>query len=63
MLTPDMLVTSDPVAELDAALDIGSAQLRTAHQRGVSGVVEYLTRWVDTRLNQRSGSATVHRPP
>lgn len=50
----DMLVTNDPVAELDAALATATAYLQAARQRGDSHTVERLTQWINHRLDQRN---------
>jgi hypothetical protein len=60
VLIPDrleMLVTGDPVAELDAALSGTATQLRNARQHGDGGLAERLARWVDMRLDERNGFA------
>lgn len=61
MLIPDrleMLVTGDPVAELDAALSITAVQLQDARRHGDAHRFERLARWMDMRLDQRSSFAS-----
>jgi hypothetical protein len=48
-----MLVTSDPVAELDHALADATARLRAAQARGDTQVAERLAAWIDQRLDER----------
>jgi len=48
-----MLVTGDPVAELDAALLQATAQLHLARVDGDVLAVQRLTEWIDHRLDQR----------
>lgn len=50
----DMLVTNDPVAELDAALATATASLHRARQHGDPRAVERLTQWINLRLDQRN---------
>lgn len=50
----DMLVTGDPVAELDAALATAATQLRAARGRGDTHTAARLVRWIDTRLDERT---------
>jgi hypothetical protein len=56
MMVPDMLemlVTGDPVAEIDAALARGAIRLRAARARSDAHCVEQLLAWIDYRLDQR----------
>ena len=56
MIVPDtleMLVTGDPVAEIDAALARGAVRLRAARARSDARSVEWLLTWIDYRLDQR----------
>jgi hypothetical protein len=56
MIVPDtleMLVTGDPVAEIDAALARGAMRLRAARARSDAHSVEWLLAWIDYRLDQR----------
>jgi hypothetical protein len=48
-----MLVTSDPVAEIDDALVRGAAALRAAHAAGDRHSAQRLAAWIDLRLEQR----------
>jgi hypothetical protein len=48
-----MLVTSDPVAELDHALADTAARLRAAQARGDTRAAERLAAWIDQRLDER----------
>jgi hypothetical protein len=48
-----MLVTSDPVVELDHALADTAARLRAAQARGDTQVAERLAAWIDQRLDER----------
>jgi hypothetical protein len=48
-----MLVTSDPVAELDHALADAAVRLRAAQARGDTQVAERLAEWIDQRLDER----------
>ena len=50
----DMLVTSDPTAELDAALAAAATQLLAARNRGDTPTTERLLHWINTRLDQRN---------
>lgn len=50
----DMLVTSDPTAELDAALAAAATQLHTARIDGDTHTAERLLHWINTRLDQRN---------
>jgi hypothetical protein len=49
----EMLVTGDPVAEIDAALARAAARLRAARACGDTLAVRRLTAWIDYRLDQR----------
>jgi hypothetical protein len=49
----DMLVTSDPVAELDHALADTAARLRAAQARGDIRAAQRLAAWIDQRLDER----------
>jgi hypothetical protein len=56
MIVPDMLemlVTGDPVAEIDAALARGASRLRAARARRDARCAERLLAWIDYRLDQR----------
>jgi hypothetical protein len=48
-----MLVTSDPVVELDHALADTVARLRAAQACGDTQVAERLAAWIDQRLDER----------
>ena len=48
-----MLVTSDPLAEIDAALAGTVQALHAARSRNDSQVVDRLTVWIDHRLDER----------
>jgi hypothetical protein len=48
-----MLVTSDPVAELDHALADTAARLRAAQARGDTLAAQRLAAWIDQRLDER----------
>jgi hypothetical protein len=48
-----MLVTGDPVAEIDAALARAAARLRAARACEDALAVRRLTAWIDYRLDQR----------
>lgn len=50
----DMLVTSDPTAELDAALTAAATQLHAARSRGDTRTAQRLLHWINTRLDQRN---------
>ena len=54
----DMLVTSQPVAELDAALSSMGRQLRQARRRHDGDASTRLQRWIDGRLDERAGFRT-----
>jgi hypothetical protein len=49
----EMLVTSDPVAELDHALAYASARLRSARTSGDAEGARYVLAWIDHRLDER----------
>jgi hypothetical protein len=49
----EMLVTSDPVAELDYALADTAARLRAAQARGDTLVAQRLAAWIEQRLDER----------
>jgi hypothetical protein len=49
----EMLVTSDPVAELDHALTDLAIRLHDAHARGDTLAAQRLATWIDRRLEQR----------
>jgi hypothetical protein len=49
----EMLVTSDPVAELDHALAYASARLHTARTRGDTEGARRIWAWIDQRLDER----------
>jgi hypothetical protein len=49
----DMLVTSDPVAELDHALADTAARFRAAQARGDTRAAQRLAAWIDQRLDER----------
>src|SRR6266545_2955059 len=48
----EMLVTSDPVAELDHALADTAARLRAAQARGDTLAAQRLAAWIDRRLDE-----------
>jgi len=48
-----MLVTGDPVAEIDAALARAAARLRAARAAHDTLTIWRLTQWIDYRLDQR----------
>jgi len=50
----DMLVTSEPVAELDDALRCMGHQLREARHRHDDDASTRLQRWIDGRLDERN---------
>lgn len=50
----DMLVTSEPVAELDDALRSMGRQLRQARRRHDRGASARLQQWIDGRLDERT---------
>ena len=49
----EMLVTGDPVAEIDAALTRAAARLRAAQAARDSRTVNRLVAWIDYWLDQR----------
>jgi hypothetical protein len=49
----EMLVTSDPVAELDHALAYAAARLRSARTSGDAESVRCILTWIDHRLEER----------
>ena len=49
----EMLVTGDPVAEIDAALARAAARLRAARARHDTLAVQRLIAWINYRLDQR----------
>lgn len=49
----EMLVTSDPVAELDHALADTAARRRAAQARGDTLTAQRLAVWIDQRLDER----------
>lgn len=49
----EMLVTSDPVAELDYALADTAARLHAAQARGDTLAAQRLAAWIDHRLDER----------
>jgi hypothetical protein len=49
----EMLVTGDPVAEIDAALARAATRLRAARACEDTLAVQRLTAWIDYRLDQR----------
>jgi len=48
-----MLVTCDPVAELDDALVDAGGRLRAARASGDTGEARRLPAWIDRRLDER----------
>ena len=54
----DMLVTGEPVAELDAALSSMGRQLRQARRRPDGDAATRLQHWIDGRLDERAGFRT-----
>ncbi|HEY3690436.1 MAG TPA: hypothetical protein VGL46_09045 [Pseudonocardiaceae bacterium] len=50
----DMLVTGDPISELDAALRTAGATWCAAHQHDDAPAAERLMRWINLRLDQRN---------
>jgi hypothetical protein len=48
-----MLVTSDPIAELDHALADIALRLRAARARGDTVAAQRLAAWMDQRLDER----------
>jgi hypothetical protein len=61
-----MLVTGDPVAELDSALGRATQRLRQARVNGDEATAARLIAWIDRRLEERlslcAGTVT-SRPP
>jgi hypothetical protein len=51
--TLEMLVTGDPLAEIDAALAGAAARLGAARATGDEVTARRLTAWIDYRLDQR----------
>lgn len=49
----EMLVTGDPVAEIDAALARAAARLRAARAARDTAAIWRLTVWIDYWLDQR----------
>jgi hypothetical protein len=49
----EMLVTSDPVAELDHALAYAAARLRSATASGNAERAQGVLAWIDHRLDER----------
>jgi hypothetical protein len=49
----EMLVTSDPVAELDHALAYAATRLRSARTSGDAEGVRCILAWIDHRLDER----------
>jgi hypothetical protein len=49
----EMLVTSDPVAELDYALSDLAGRLHDARADGDTLAAQRLVRWIDRRLEER----------
>ena len=49
----EMLVTGDPVAEIDAALARAAARLRAARAARDTRTIRRLTVWIDYWLDQR----------
>lgn len=58
----DMLVTSEPVAELDGALAQAATELRAARSAGDRHTVSRLRAWIDYRLDERCQFAYGPRP-
>jgi hypothetical protein len=48
-----MLVTGDPVAELDSALNYAARRLREAATNGDDAAATSLVAWIDHRLDER----------
>lgn len=48
-----MLVTSDPVAEIDFALTVVAGRLRRARIEGRTEAIADLLAWTDVRLDER----------
>jgi hypothetical protein len=57
----DMLVTSDPVAELDAALARATLRLHEARAAGRTQVAEMPAAWIDIRLDERLAFRDIER--
>jgi hypothetical protein len=49
----EMLVTSDPIAELDDALADIAVRLRAAQARGDAPAAQRLAAWLNQRLDER----------
>jgi hypothetical protein len=49
----EMLVSGDPLAEIDAALARAAASLHTARAQRDTAAAQRLIRWIDYRLDQR----------
>jgi hypothetical protein len=49
----DMLVTSEPTAEIDGALAHAVSQLHAARAFGDSRTITRLAAWIDARLDER----------
>ncbi len=49
----DMLVTSEPTAEIDGALAQAVSRLRAARAVGDSRTITRLAAWIDVRLDER----------
>ena len=49
----DMLVTSEPVAEIDGALAWAVSRLHAARRAGDTRTVNRLLAWIDFRLDDR----------
>jgi hypothetical protein len=58
----EMLVTGDPIAEIDAALARGAARLRAARAKRDALAVWCLTQWINYRLDQRLDFEYHRRP-
>jgi hypothetical protein len=58
----EMLVTTDPVAEIDAALARAAARLRAARARRDTLAIQCLAQWIDYRLDQRLDFEYHRRP-
>ncbi|MPZ26904.1 MAG: hypothetical protein GEV12_10915 [Micromonosporaceae bacterium] len=59
----EMLVTSEPVAELDDALAWAVAQRNNARRTGNTLAITRLTAWIDQRLDERHALRATHQPP
>jgi hypothetical protein len=53
-----MLVTPDPIAEIDAALADAATRLRAAHTRHDHMAALRLTAWINQRLDERATFTT-----